>query len=88
MPTPEPEHVTDASPEAIAEAWAKLGQRLEPVLDQYRDMMLRLSDVLRQEVMPTLQAAFERLDPRVQARLRQGHPAYPRRQVIHNGRKP
>ena len=31
---------------------------------------------------------FATLDPKVQARVRNGHPPYPRQQLLHNGRKP
>ena len=88
MPTPEPEHITAGSGDAIAEAWAEYARRAEPVLDQFRGTILRLSDVLLEQMFPSLQRLFEQLDPKVQARIRQGHPAYPRRQVIHNGGKP
>lgn len=83
-----PEYVTEGWVDEVWQQWGAFQERMEPKLEEYRNAMVRLSEVIRRDVYPTLRGLFDQLDPKVQARLRQGHPAHPRRQVIHKGGKP
>lgn len=58
---------------AMKQAWAKI------TADFMRDFM---------PAFRKFQALMIDTDPKMQARIRNGHPATPRKQLLHNGRKP
>lgn len=71
----------------LSDARCRIEQAFKQVQDAIRPVWERIRATATMAVELAQQIAID-ADPKAGARIRNGHPPFPRKQLLHNGRKP